>query len=215
MSLSSMNSESEKPIIVLGAGGHATVLIQLLLSLGKNVIGFVAPIFCEIKNCPNITYLGDDPVISEYTPSDILLVNGVGGISVEKNKLRHAIYSRFKNQGYSFYTLVHPQAMVADTVKLGEGTQVMAGAVVQPNTHIGKNVIINTRSSVDHDCIIGDGVHVAPGVTLGGDIRVGDLTHIGIGSVLIQGIYIGKEVMICAGEKVFHSIENYTKIKKE
>ncbi len=132
------------PIIIIGAGGHACVLVELALKCSKKIIGMTAENETHFKNYPKVSYLGNDSIIGRYSPDEIKLVNGVGATSPEKNRLRQQIYHKFKNQGYYFETLVHPSAIIAQSVLLNEGAQIMAGAVIQPNSCIGSNTIINT-----------------------------------------------------------------------
>lgn len=183
------------PVIVLGAGGHAKVLIDALLASSVIIVGIVDPnpalAGTKILGVP---VLGGDDVVDEIPPSQVQLVNGLGSVGLPAN--RQQLFARFKEMGYSFATVVHPSAVVASDVVLGEGPQVMAGAVIQPGSKIGLNSIINTRASVDHDCIIGDHVHIAPGVTLSGGVSVGACSHIGTGATVIQGISIGNGCLV-------------------
>lgn len=194
-----------KPIIMLGAGGHASVLIDLLLLQNRTLLGVVAPEKSVVKNRPDISYLGNDHIITQYSPDDIELVNGVGAVSVEKNVIRRRIYLTFKEMGYHFATLVHPFTSIASTVSLAEGSQVMAGCVIQANSHIGENTIINTGACIDHDAQIDAHVHIAPGAVLSGQVRVGECSHVGVGAKMIQNIQIEKETMIRSGALVARS----------
>lgn len=193
------------PVIILGAGGHAKVLIEALLQSDILIAGIVDPdpklVDAEILGVP---VLGGDDVVDEFPPSEIQLVNGLGSVGLPVN--RQQLFERFKDMGYKFATVVHPSAVLASDVVLGEGVQVMAGAVVQPGCCIGTNSIINTRASVDHDCIIGDHVHIAPGVTMSGSIKIGSDSHIGTGATLIQGISIGSGCLLAAGAVVTKDI---------
>src|SRR4029079_3643721 len=146
-------------IIILGAGGHATVLVELAKTLKKNILGVVAPTECQLKNYPDIPYLGNDTIISQrYATQDVKLVNGLGAVSVQKNSIRRDLFLHFKALGYGFETLIHPSAIIASTALLHEGAQVMARVVIQPNTTVGKNTIINTGACIDHDGVIHDHV---------------------------------------------------------
>lgn len=98
--------------------------------------------------------LGCDELIKKYSPGEIGLVNGLG--SVSQPYLREQIFKKFKNLGYKFVNVIHPSSIIAADVKLGEGTQMMAGTIIQSGSVIGDNVIINMRASVDHDCRIGN-----------------------------------------------------------
>ena len=104
--------------------------------------------------------------------------------------------------------LIHPSAVVADSVSIAEGTVIMAGAVVNPDAVIGKGCIINTCSSVDHDCCIGDFVHVSVGAHIAGTVNIGDRTWIGIGAAVSNNLNICADCMIGAGAVVVKNIED-------
>ena len=99
----------------------------------------------------------------------------------------------------SFVAVIHNKAVIANDVRMGDGTVVMAGAVVQPGTVIGKHCIINTCASVDHDCTLGDFVHVAPGARLCGNVTVGEGALIGAGAVCVPGAVIAPWSLVKAG----------------
>ena len=192
-------------IIILGAGGHAKVLIDALLLSSAVIAGVVDPDLALVgTTILGVPVLGGDDVINEFPPSEIKLVNGLGSVGLPVK--RQQLYERFKDLGYKFATVVHPSAVVASDVVLGEGAQVMAGAVIQPGCRIGINSIINTRASVDHDSIVGEHAHVAPGVTMSGGVKIGMGSHIGTGATLIQGKSIGRGCLVAAGAVVTKDI---------
>lgn len=205
---------AEKRIIILGAGGHASVVAELLKVLNKSIFGFVAPNQTAIHNYPEIPYLGtDETFVKEFKSTEFTLVNGVGSTTPQRNEIRQTLFNHFKNEGYAFETLVHPSACVASTAILNEGCQIMARAVIQPNVIVHPNVIINTAASIDHDCEIGHSVHVAPGAVLSGNVCVGENALVGVGSTVIQGVTIGSLAMICAGRIVENNIQANVKFK--
>jgi sugar O-acyltransferase (sialic acid O-acetyltransferase NeuD family) len=191
-----------KPIIIIGNGGHATVLTELLLLQNRNILGFTAP--SEEANSYSVKYLGTDKIIGEYSPEDVELVLGLGTVRI--SNVRHSIFEEMKNQGYSFATCVHPKSIISLTAVLAEGAQIMAGAMIQPYAQIGENTIINTGAIIEHDCLIGAHVHIAPGTTLSGGVIIGNDSHVGTGSTIIQGIEIGKNTLIGAGSVVISNI---------
>lgn len=193
------------PVIILGGGGHAKVLIEALRASSVSIIGITDP--KEGKkhgDVLGVPVLGDDSIVERHPPGSVLLVNGVGSVSVPK--ARKTLFDTFKHRGYDFATVIHPSAVVASDVALGEGSQVMAGVVIQPGCRIGKNVVVNTNSTVDHDCIIGNHVHLSPGVTLSGGVRVGDVVHVGTGATVIQGVSIGSNSIVGAGSVVIKDV---------
>ncbi|MDF2684614.1 MAG: hypothetical protein K0R47_5804 [Brevibacillus sp.] len=196
------------PIIIVGGGGHAKVIIDALLSLETEVIGFTDP--QNDASILGISWLGMDQVIHNYLPLDVLLVNGLG--SIGDNNRRKQVFQYWKEKGYSFANVIHPSAIVSPYAVLQEGVQVMAGAVIQPDVHIGSNSMVNTRSVLDHDTRIGDHVHIAPGVVLSGSVVVEDDVHVGTGAAVIQGITIGKNSVVGAGAVVVKDVPPNCKV---
>ncbi|MCI5123081.1 MAG: acetyltransferase [Candidatus Electrothrix sp. AR5] len=189
--------------MILGGGGHAKVVLDTLRCMSYGVLGYLSLLETESDGF-DIKYLGNDEAIVNYKPSTVLLVNGVGSSGIPDK--RTDVFTRFKKLGYHFLTVIHPSAVVASDVELGEGCQVMAGSVLQPGVYCGENVIINTRAGVDHDCRIGSHAHIAVGVTLSGNVRVGCLAHIGTASSVIQDVSVGKRSVVAAGAAVIRNV---------
>ena len=203
-------NQKKLPVIIIGGGGHAKVVADVLKLQEFEFLGFTEMDPEKTLNFAALPFLGDDRVISRYLPKTILLGNGVG--SGGSTVLRREIYERFSAQGYRFACCIHPSAIVASHVETGEGIQLMAGCVVQPGCSLGHNVIINSGAVVDHDCHIGDHAHIAPGVTLSGSVRVGCGAHIGIGATVIQGISIGNNSLVGAGSIVIRDVADNSKV---
>lgn len=207
-----INYKNQFPVIILGAGGHAKVLINALQLCKVEIIGILDSNHRKDTNGPyDITILGDDKSIDKYDKTFIKLVNGIG--SLPGRYTRREIFNRFTLHGYEFETVIHPATCISDDTRLGHGVQIMAGAVLQPNILIGDNSIINTSVSIDHDCIIGNDVHIAPGATLSGHVVVGNNVHIGTGASVIQGITIGDNVVIGAGSVIVKDVPAGAKVK--
>jgi len=198
-------SRSTKPLIVIGAGEHAKVLLDVLRLLGRTVL-LVTDHDRQRhgQKVAGVEVAGDDSIIDSHAPDEVELVNAVG--SVQRPVARRMVYQKFRDRRYRFASVIHPQAVIAESAQLGEAVQVMAGAVIAPDAKIGENVLINTRASVDHDCVIGDHTHVAPGVVLSGGVVVGDTSHLGTRATVIQGVRIGREALVAAGAVVVRPI---------
>ena len=199
---------NDKPVIILGNGGHASVLTEILQLQNRKIIGFTAPE--QQVNLFNLLYLGNDEVIEQYDKSEINLVLGLGTIQI--STIRKLIFKQFKSLGYNFASIIHPNVIISSTVNLAEGVQIMAGAIIQTHTKIADNTIINTGTIVEHDCIIGKHVHLATGVTISGSVEIGDSCHIGTASTIIQGISIGKNSLVGAGAVVISNIGDGKKV---
>lgn len=192
-----------KPWIVLGGGGHASVIIDTLQALGGTVIGFTDPVSAQ-REILSVQRLGGDDVVEGYDWTEVLLANGIG--SIASTMRRAELFRQYLSKGYSFPRIIHPSAVVAKSVRIGAGTQIMAGAVIQPNCVVGENVIVNTRASLDHDCVIESNTHIAPGVTLSGEVVVGRGAHVGVGATVLQGRRIGAGSIVGAGALVVEDV---------
>ena len=198
------------PVIVLGAGGHAKVLINALQLCTIEILGITDPDPALIgQKVLGVSILGSDDELKKYSADKVQLVNGLGSVRLPESRCR--IFDECKRMGFTFATVVHPSAIVADDARIGEGSQIMAGAVLQPGICLGVNVVINTRASLDHDCHIGSHTHIAPGVTLSGDVYVGKGAHVGTGASVIQGVRIGEDSLVGAGSVVLKDIASGVK----
>lgn len=193
-----------KPLIIIGNGGHAAVLVEILIAQQRKIIGYTAP--NEKKNFLNLPYLGTDDVIINYHIDEVELVLGLGTINI--SPIRKSIFEQFSEKGYFFANVIHRAAIVSPSAQIGQGIQIMAGAIVQTNATIGNNIIINTGTIIDHDSIIGSHTHLGPGTTLSGGVKVGENSLIGVGTTIIQGISIGDETLVGAGSVVVKNIGN-------
>lgn len=195
----------DRPVIVVGVGGHAKVVLASLLALDTRVVALVDAnprlIGTELLGC---RVAGSDDSVFDHDPNDVLLVNGVG--SIDRPIARYNVFQRMKDKGYRFATVVDPHAIICSDVGLGEGSQVMAGAVIQPGCRLGVNSIVSTRAALDHDCVIGAHAHVAPGAVVSGGVSVGDFAHVGAGAVVRQGISVGQRALIGIGAAVVSDV---------
>jgi UDP-perosamine 4-acetyltransferase len=200
-----------KPIVILGGGGHARVVIDALRCAGHVIAGVIDPRPEVAKSLPSgITWLGKD--LSQARAAEVQLAIGVGSVDVGAKNPRPLVFNDAKAGGFEILSFRHPGAIVAGDVELGEGSQIMAGAILQPGVRLGVNCIVNSGASLDHDCWIGDHVHIAPGVVLSGTVAVGDGCHLGAGAIVIQNIRIGTEAMIAAGAIVTRDVPAATRV---
>lgn len=205
-------STAVRPLVLLGAGGHARVLAALASVAGYPVLGVCDPALAAaaVSRWEGLDVLGDDSALDRLPPGRVTLMLGVGQLAA--STLRELLFASWRARGYDFPTLVHPAAWVAPGVMLGDGVQVMAGAVIQPGCTIDENSIVNTRAGIDHDCRIGRDVHVAPGATLCGSVTVDAGAFIGAGATVIQGVYIGRRAVVGAGVTLVRNLTSSTTI---
>jgi UDP-perosamine 4-acetyltransferase len=197
----------KRPLIILGAGGHARVLMDTLVHQSHNILGITSPDSNNLDhnyNLFDIPIIGNDDEILNYGTNSIYLVNGVG--MMPGNNTHCQLYDKFKNYGYTFARVIHPSAVLAANVKIKEGVQIMAGSIIQTGVIVGENTIINTRVAIDHDSYIDKHVHLSPGATISGGVSIGEGAFIGAGSTIIQGIKIAAYCVIGAGSVVTQNV---------
>lgn len=183
-------------IILLGAGGHAKVVMEIFHAAGESVA------FC-VANTPldTTTLLGTPVLLGEREQLELLRSQGYfkAHVAIGSNSVRAKLFHQLKELGYTLTSAIHPQATISPTVTIGSGTAIMAGAVINASTVIGEGAIINTGATVDHDCRIGDFAHIGPQCGLAGNITLGDHAFLGIGTKVIPKTTIGKNTTTGAG----------------
>ena len=196
---------AKKKIVLIGGGGHCKVVISILKNLDNfEIVGIVDNYKAE-SFISGIKIIGTDDDLKDIYKSGIHYALITVG-STKDNTKRYRLFKMAREIGYKFPVIISPEAIVDESVKIGEGTIIMPGSIINIDSSIGKNCIINTGSIIEHDCKIGNNCHIAPGVHVSGEVNVGELSFLGIGSTMIQGIKIGKNVTIGAGSVVIKDI---------
>lgn len=196
----------ERPIYILGGGGHAAVVEATLEMLEIRCVGCISK--QPAGRRVSAPWIGDDEALARLDPSSTYLANGIG--SIASLNLRRLMFERSKAIGFTFISIVHPSAIVDSTVELCEGAQILAGAIVQLGTSIGPNSIVNSGAIVEHHSRVGAHCHIASGVRLSGDVEVSENAHVGIGATLIQGLKIGQNAIVGAGSVVISDVRPWS-----
>ncbi|SIN98578.1 acetyltransferase [Halodesulfovibrio marinisediminis] len=196
--------------IILGAGGHAKVLVDILRQREHFCGAFVSPMFTSEPVFSGLQWLASDDDVCKFSSGNTVLVNGIG--MLPGKHLRKELFLSFSALGYRFKKVISPQAIVSTYAELGDGVQVLPGAIIQAGVVIGANTIINSGAIIEHDCVIGEHCHIAPGVTMSGQVSVGTSVHIGTGANLIQSISVGEDVVVGAGAIVTKNVDSFKKV---
>lgn len=193
------------PVIGVGAGGHAKVLMDILRQDGRyEIVGLVDPRLVG-QSIAGVAVMGGDEQLEHFRTQGVTAAFiGIGGVG--DNTLRRRVYEQVRAAGFVVVNAVHPRAIVAPSVHLDSGIAIMAGAILNPDTHLGDNVIVNTGAIVDHDCHIGAHTHISPGAVLAGGVRTGVSAHIGVGATVRQGIVVGDGAVVGAGAVVIRNV---------
>lgn len=188
-----------KKIIVIGAGGHAVSIANVIQSTDYELKGFVD------KNKAGNMLLGIDIYGDEsiFFDSDTCFCIAIGA-----NFLRERVAKRLiERVGHErLPKIVHTSASIGIHSSIAPGSVVMPNVTVGPNTKIGQFCLLNTNSSIDHDSVMQDYASLAPGVHTGGNVRIGERSAISIGAAVRHGIGIGADTVIGAASYVHEDI---------
>ncbi len=191
-------------LLIFGASGHGKVVAEVARCLGWELLGFV----------------DDDPAKAQTSLDGLKVVaigrlNGVdlarrsdaaAIVAIGSNHIRAKVFEELVQAELPMATLIHPRAWVASTARIGAGSVLVAGVMVNANATVGSNVILNTGVTVDHDNILGDHCHLSPGVHTGGSVTVGEGTHLGVGVSVRNGIAIGPWSTVGVGAAVVQDL---------
>jgi len=196
-----------KAVVVVGAGGHAKVCIELLRANAT-------PIACCIGSDDGTDFWLDVPVFKSDDHLARLRSEGHAHafIAIGANALRQRLAAEAKALGYELVNAISPAAVVSPSVRLGRGIAIMAGAVINADTSIADLAIINTSASVDHDGDIGEAAHIAPQCGLAGNVTIGSRAFLGVGCKVIPGVSIGNDVVAGAGSVIVTDVKPNARI---
>jgi UDP-perosamine 4-acetyltransferase len=188
-------------LVILGGGGHAKVVVDVLRSAGSfKPIGYTArepgpPLAGDVP------YLGTDqylPTLRDKVPHAF--------VAIGNNATRLAIGKMLAAQGFRLPPALSAQAVISPSARIGRGAVIMPGAIVNADATVGDFVIVNTGASIDHDCVIGPGAHIAPGTSVCGSVVVGELAFVGVGASIIRGVNVGPRAIVGAGAAVVRDV---------
>jgi sugar O-acyltransferase (sialic acid O-acetyltransferase NeuD family) len=196
-------SNLKRPIKIIGCGAHGRVVADIARAAGEPVSGFIDD---DPRTAP-ATLKAEGPaheVIPRFVATHRFIV-AIGDATTRRFFAEMVLAA-----GGDFVTLVHPSAIIAPDVKIGHGTVVMAGVIINTGTNIGCFAIINTGAIVDHDNIIEDNVQIAPGCNLAGKVICRRDCFVGTGASIIPRVVIGEGALVAAGATVIRSVKPHT-----
>lgn len=189
-----------KRLCIIGASGHGKVVADIAQKMGKYEELFFLDDAVE-GNCMGFPVLGKTNLACSFLETAEIFI-AIGNAEIREKFLETLI-----GAGAKIPILIHPNTSVGRNVSIGEGTVLMAGAIINSDSEIGKGCILNTASSVDHECKIDNYVHVAVGAHLCGNVKVGKYTWIGAGTTVRNNISICGQCIVGVGSVVTRDIK--------
>ena len=202
--------KAKEKLVVFGAGGHAKVVIDIIERQGTYEIAGLLDDDIKHKGERFFGY----PVLGTRAELPALISAQLchAIVTIGDNASRAAVAAHLDQHGWRFASAVHPRASMGRGVKIGPGSVVMAGCVVNADAYLGGQVIVNTGATVDHDCRIEDAVHIAPGCHLCGGVSVGQGSLLGAGTTVTRGVRIGCKVIVGAGSTVIRDVVDEARV---
>ena len=190
-------------VLLIGAGGHARVCLEALHDQsGVTVVGAVSSDGATIAGL-GVVSLGTDADLADVAAEHRI---DAAHPAIGSNRARASVGRRWAATGLTLHSAISRFAMLSSTCELANGVAVLPGAVVNAATRVGAGTILNTNSSIDHDCVIGEYVHIAPGVAIGGGVTVEDGALIGIGARVLPNLTIGAGAVVGGGSVVVSDV---------
>lgn len=193
---------SGESLVVFGAGGHGRVVADCALAAGGRVLGFLDDAVVAGTRVGELSVLGPMAWLEKNRVSVLL---GIGD-----NATRERVAGLVGALGLELASVVHPRAALSSGARIGEGTVVLALAVVNTGARVGRGVIVNSGAVVEHDVVIDDFAHVSPNATLGGAARLGPRAHLGLSACVLPGKSVGSSSVVGAGAVVTRDVDSST-----
>jgi sugar O-acyltransferase (sialic acid O-acetyltransferase NeuD family) len=192
----------KKTLAVLGASGHGKVVAEVAAAMQYwTDIVFYDDQWPAKQHNGSFAVVGDTRQLIGLAPASVDVFVAIGN-----NATRLAKQQLLVEHGFKPAILLHPRACIANSVSIGAGTVVMAGAVINAAATIGECCIINSNATVEHDCQLAAAVHISPAAALAGAVQVGARSWIGLNASVIQQVCIGSDVVVGAGAVVLADI---------
>ncbi|CAN5654933.1 acetyltransferase [soil metagenome] len=193
-------------VVIIGAGGHGKVVLDILRAASSSKIRAVG--FLDADPALLGTAVNGLPVLGPIHHISKLRQQKVSGaiVAIGDNRARFTYARYLLDEGLELISAIHPSAVVSSTARTGRNVVIAAGAIVCTDAQIGDSVILNTGCIVDHECEIGEAAHICPGVALAGRVRIGAGAFVGLGARVIQCRTVGEHATIGAGAVVIEDI---------
>ncbi len=195
-------------VVVIGASGHAKVIIEIIESNKKyEIYGLIDSFKPKGEQILGYEILGTEDLIPDLIKKGICS----GVVAIGDNWTRYLMHTKIKEMvpEFQFISIIHPSAVISKSAEIGNGTVILASAKVNTLARIGDGCILNTNASFGHDGRLRDFSSIAPGVTVGGNVKIDFCTAISLGANVIQGVRIGKHSIVGAGSLILHDIDDY------
>ncbi len=199
------------PLLIIGSGGHAKVVIDIVTAMGGyEIVGLASNDDDPSRLVAGHRILSGLDYLESLTDRAGHFAMGIGGWT--DNKDRRRAYEAAIDAGLQPVTVVHPATSISPSASIGPGCVVFPGAVLNTDASIGVDTIVATNSSIDHESTIGDHVLISAGVTIGARVTIGDRAALAIGCVVASRVKVGTDTLVAAGAVVVDDVPDGAKV---
>jgi sugar O-acyltransferase (sialic acid O-acetyltransferase NeuD family) len=195
-------------LVLVGGGGHCRSLADVIETTGEfEIAGFVDLPSKKSEKVLGYPWLGRDEDLPLLTTQFAYFLVSAGQLGLPT--LRERLFATVQAAGGRLPVIRSPRAHISRHARVGEGTVVFHGAIVNAGAEIGRNGIINSAALVEHDVTIGDHCHISTGVRVNGGCRIKSRSFIGSGAVLKEGIVVEEGTVVGAGSVLLRDTEAF------
>ena len=188
-------------ILLIGAGGHAKSLIDLIESRNNwQIFGLIGTTNEIGKTCLGYKILGDESYLEQIISSCHNAILAIG--QIQSSLKRIEISKKLEDLGFNFPIISSNYSFISKHAKIGEGTTIGHGAIINAGAVIGKHCIINSQALVEHDSKIGDFCHISTGALVNGGVVIGKESFIGSNSVIRENLTLPSKSLVSAGKRI-------------
>lgn len=164
------NNSQEHSLLILGAGGVALEVFEIILQNGSWQVAFLDD---GEKNPHDLNIIGKLSTLKQWKEQFSHAIAAVGNCSVRMEWLKNA-----REAGFEIPSIIHPFAAISPSATIGAGCIVMSNTSVGAKAKLGDGVLVNHGAHVDHECVIENGVLLGMGCVIRNGVRIKELQHV-------------------------------------
>jgi sugar O-acyltransferase (sialic acid O-acetyltransferase NeuD family) len=193
--------DRKKRVVIVCAGSQGVVVADILSRASEAGAATVSIGFVDDDSMLRGTTIFGLPVLGVIDSLPEIAHDAIV-VAIGNKHVRRILAERLVASGERLVMAIHPFVSIAPTARIGTGSMISAGSIVLLHAHIGQCVLLNTKSSVDHDSVVGDFSHISIGATVGANVRIGEETLIALGASVVSRIAVGSRTVIGSGAVV-------------
>ncbi|MGJ7442282.1 NeuD/PglB/VioB family sugar acetyltransferase [Aquipuribacter sp. MA13-6] len=194
----------KSPVVLVAAGGLAAEAVEAMragdrwepVAVLDDDLGRAGDDVCGVAVVGGLDRLADHPGAA------VVVCAGRGAT-------RAALVERLRGHADGpprYATVVHPDVRVPESVRVGQGSILLAGVVLTARVQVGEHVVVMPGAVLTHDDVVDDFATLCAGVLLGGHVRIGARAYLGMGSAVRERSCVGADATVGMGAAVLGDV---------